>query len=157
MIQWHIHTGWWSLVNLCCEVLMRHYIRGSWILMRTDVGLEEWLRPWWWSVYLYDTLTSCRTPDLFLEIAELPATGRQGTALMNTSDSMVTGVQIWIWANYLNLNLTLTVLFTKPPDGLLPYRMGSGGRSVWWFLIDIFPFCREQPVTKEPAALWIGL
>ena len=47
----------------------------------------------------------------------------------------------------------LTALFTKPPDGLPPYRTGSGGRSVRWFPIDIFPFCRERPVTKEPAAL----
>ena len=31
--------------------------------------------------------------------------------------------------------------------------MGSGGRSVRRFPIDIFPFCRERPVTKEPAAL----
>ena len=49
--------------------------------------------------------------------------------------------------------MMLTALFTKPPDGLLPYRMGSGGRSVWRFPIDIFPFCREWPVTTEPAAL----
>ena len=53
--------------------------------------------------------------------------------------------------------LLLTALFTKPPDGLPPYRMGSGGRSVWRFPIDIFPFCRQRPVTKELAALWIGL
>ena len=33
----------------------------------------------------------------------------------------------------------------------------SGGRSVWWFSIDIFLFCREQPVTKELAALWTAL
>ena len=51
----------------------------------------------------------------------------------------------------------LTALFTKPPDGLPPYRTGSGGHSVRRFPIDIFPFCREWPVTKEPAALWIGL
>ena len=51
----------------------------------------------------------------------------------------------------------LTALFTKLPDGLPPYRMGSGGRSVWQFPIDIFPFFRERPVTKELAALWIGL
>ena len=50
-----------------------------------------------------------------------------------------------------------TALFTKPPDGLLPYRTGSGGRSVWQFPIDIFLFCRERPVTKEPGALRIGL
>ena len=42
----------------------------------------------------------------------------------------------------------ITALFTKPP-----YRTGSGGHSVRRFPIDIFPFCRERPVTKEPAAL----
>ena len=45
-IQWHIHTGLWSLVNWWCEALTRHYIRGSWILMRVAVSLEEWPRPW---------------------------------------------------------------------------------------------------------------
>ena len=40
-IQWHIHTGWWSLVNWWHQVLMRHYIRGSWILMRTAIGLMD--------------------------------------------------------------------------------------------------------------------
>ena len=50
-IQWHIHAGPWSLVNCWCKVLMRHYIRYSWILMRVAVGLMEWPRPWWWSVY----------------------------------------------------------------------------------------------------------
>ena len=57
MIQWHIHTGWWSLVNWWHEVLMRHYIRGSWILMRTAVSLEKWPRPWWWLVYPCDIQT----------------------------------------------------------------------------------------------------
>ena len=42
-IQWHIHTGMWSLVNWWQEALMRHYIRGSWILMRTAVSLEDGL------------------------------------------------------------------------------------------------------------------
>ena len=51
------------------------------------------------------------------------------------------------------MNSAVTALFTKLLDGLPPYRTGSGGRSVWWFPIDIFPFCRERPVTKEPAAL----
>ena len=51
----------------------------------------------------------------------------------------------------------LTALFTKPPDCLPPYRTTSGHRSVWRFPIDIFPFCRERPVTKEPSALWIAL
>ena len=47
----------------------------------------------------------------------------------------------------------VTVLFTKLPDGLPPYRMTSGHHSVWRFPIDIFLFCRERPVTKEPVAL----
>ena len=49
--------------------------------------------------------------------------------------------------------LLVTALFTKPPDGLPPYRTRSGGHSVWQFPIDIFPFCREWPVTKELVAL----
>ena len=56
-IQWHIHAGPWSLVNWWREVLMRHYIRCSWILMRVAVGLMEWPWPWWWSVYPRDTPT----------------------------------------------------------------------------------------------------
>ena len=56
-IQWHIHAGPWSLVNWWRKVLMRHYIRCSWILMRAAVGLMEWPRPWWWSVYPRDTPT----------------------------------------------------------------------------------------------------
>ena len=47
----------------------------------------------------------------------------------------------------------ITALFTKLLDGLLPYRMGSGGCFVWWLPIDTFPFCREWLVTKELAAL----
>ena len=57
-IQWHIHAGSWSLVNCWHEVLTRHYIRCSWILMRATVGLMEWPWPWWWLVYLRDTSTS---------------------------------------------------------------------------------------------------
>ena len=45
-IQWHIHAGPWSLVNWWRKVLMRHYIRCSWILMRVAVGLMAWPRPW---------------------------------------------------------------------------------------------------------------
>ena len=45
-IQWHIHTGPWSLVNCWCEALTRHYIRCSWILMTLAVGLMEWPWPW---------------------------------------------------------------------------------------------------------------
>ena len=42
-IQWHIHTGSWSLVNCWREALMRHYIRCSWILMNAAVGLMDGL------------------------------------------------------------------------------------------------------------------
>ena len=39
---------------------------------------------------------------------------------------------------------------------------GPGPRApqirTWWQLpIDIFPFCREWLLTKEPVALWIAL
>ena len=63
-IQWHIHAGLWSLVNCWHEVLTRHYIRCSWILMRAAVGLMEWPRPWWWSVYPRDTPTTVSKTDL---------------------------------------------------------------------------------------------
>ena len=55
--------------------------------------------------------------------------------------------------SYFTVFNCVTALFTKPPDGLPLYRMGSGGHSVGQFPIDIFSFCRERPVTKEPAAL----
>ena len=42
-IQWHIHTGLWSLVNWWRKALMRHYIRCSWILMTLAVGLMDGL------------------------------------------------------------------------------------------------------------------
>ena len=42
-IQWHIHTGLWSLVNCWRKALMRHYIRCSWILMNAAVGLMDGL------------------------------------------------------------------------------------------------------------------
>ena len=51
------------------------------------------------------------------------------------------------------MNRAVTALFTKPPDSLPPYGTGSGGHSVRRFPIDIFPFCRERPVTKELVAL----
>ena len=42
-IQWHIHTGSWSLVNYWREAFARHYIRCSWILMRVAVSLTDGL------------------------------------------------------------------------------------------------------------------
>ena len=41
--QWHIHAGLWSLVNWWREALTRHYIRCSWILMTSAVGLMDGL------------------------------------------------------------------------------------------------------------------
>ena len=43
-----------------------------------------------------------------MELTELPATCMQGTGLLNTHDLTITGVQIWIWEKYPNLNLRLT-------------------------------------------------
>ena len=40
-IQWHIHTGSWSLVNCWREAFTMPYIRCSWILMRVAVGLTD--------------------------------------------------------------------------------------------------------------------
>ena len=42
-IQWHIHSGSWSLVNCWREALMRYYIRCSWILMNASVSLMDGL------------------------------------------------------------------------------------------------------------------
>ena len=52
----YIQAGGHSLTEWH-EVLMRHYIRGTWILMRWPVSLEERHRPLWWSVYQRDTST----------------------------------------------------------------------------------------------------
>ena len=41
--KWHIHAGSWSLVNCRREALTRHYIRCSWILIRTAVSLTAGL------------------------------------------------------------------------------------------------------------------
>ena len=51
--------------------------------------------------------------------------------------------------NCMEINSTIQ----KLPDCLPPYRMASGDRFVRRLPIDIFPFCREWPVTKEPVAL----
>ena len=42
-IQWHIHAGSWSLVNCWREACTRPFIRCSWILIRSAVGLTECL------------------------------------------------------------------------------------------------------------------
>ena len=47
-------------------------------------------------------------PDLFLEMAEVPATGSLGTGQSDTRDLLVAGVRISISPKYLNLYLELT-------------------------------------------------
>ena len=56
--------------------------------------------------------------DLFLEMAELPATGSLGTGQLDTRDLLVAGVLISISSKYLYLYLALKVL-TKICDGRL--------------------------------------
>ena len=48
--------------------------------------------------------------DLFLEMAELPATGSLGTGQLDTRDLLVAGVPISISSKYLYLYLGLKVL-----------------------------------------------
>ena len=51
--------------------------------------------------------------DLFLEMAELPATGSLGTGQLDTGDLLVAGVPISIASKYLYLYLALKVLTGK--------------------------------------------
>ena len=56
-IQWHMHTGSWSLVNCWWEGSYEALYR---LLMNIDEsGCRPygWPRPWWWSVYPRDTPT----------------------------------------------------------------------------------------------------
>ena len=48
--------------------------------------------------------------DLFLEMAELPATGNLGTGQLDTRDLLVAGVPISISSKYLYLYLALKLL-----------------------------------------------
>ena len=48
--------------------------------------------------------------DLFLEMAELPATGSLGTGQLDTHDLLVAGVPISISSKYLYLYLALKLL-----------------------------------------------
>ena len=48
--------------------------------------------------------------DLFLEMAELPATGSLGTGQLDTRDLLVAGVPISISSKYLYLYLALKLL-----------------------------------------------
>ena len=56
--------------------------------------------------------------DLFLEMAELPATGSLGTGQLDTRDLLVAGVPISISSKYLYLYLGLKVLTVE--TSLLP-------------------------------------
>ena len=51
--------------------------------------------------------------DLFLEMAELPATGSLGTGQLDTHDLLVAGVPISISSKYLYLYLGLKVLTVR--------------------------------------------
>ena len=87
-------------------------------------------------------------------MTQLVSNTRRDKALLTRNVWVCLGVKLQervLWQQ------VFTALFTKPPDGLPPYRTGSVGRSVRQFPIDIFPFFREWLVTKEPAALWIGM
>ena len=50
----------------------------------------------------------CPKTDLFLEMAELPATGSLGTGQLDTRDLLVAGVLISISSKYLYLYLELS-------------------------------------------------
>ena len=57
-IQWHIHTGQWSLVNwVVCNTYKTLYKRHMNI---NEMASQPWgwHRPLWWSVYQWDTPTS---------------------------------------------------------------------------------------------------
>ena len=57
-IQWHIHAGSWSLVNCLVGSLYEALYKVLMNINEAAVSLTEWPRPWWWSVYPHDTLTS---------------------------------------------------------------------------------------------------
>ena len=58
--------------------------------------------------------------DLFLEMAELPATGSLGTGQSDTRDLLVAGVRISISPKYLYLYLALKVLTSNLKCRLCP-------------------------------------
>ena len=57
--------------------------------------------------------------DLFLEMAELPATGSLGTGQLDTRDLLVAGVPISISSKYLYLYLGLKVLTNSSKKAIL--------------------------------------
>ena len=58
MIQWHIHTGWWSLVNWDAwstyETLYKRHMNIN-VMASRPWGRHQ---PLWWLVYQWDTPTS---------------------------------------------------------------------------------------------------
>ena len=60
-IQWHIHTGPWSLVNCLVRSVYEALYKVLMNINEAAVGFMEWPRPWWWSVYPRDTPTKSTT------------------------------------------------------------------------------------------------
>ena len=63
-IQWHIHAGLWSLVNWEAWSTYETLYKVVMNINEVAVSLEEWPRPWWWSVYAWypDTFIKKRWP-----------------------------------------------------------------------------------------------
>ena len=77
--------------------------------------------------------------DLFLEMAELPATGSLGTGQLDTRDLLVAGVPISISSKYLYLYLELSgstgrftpnCLYNLPPSPKSPEKIYPSNRQV---------------------------
>ena len=57
-IQWHMHTGSWSLVNCWREGSYEALYKVLMNINESGCQPYGWPRPWWWSVYPRDTPTS---------------------------------------------------------------------------------------------------
>ena len=81
--------------------------------------------------------------DLFLEMAELPATGSLGTGQLDTRDLLVAGVPISISSKYLYLYLELSG--STPGEGF--QGIGYLGRGRVW---------RVYPTTSRSGGYFGG-
>ena len=77
--------------------------------------------------------------DLFLEMAELPATGSLGTGQLDTRDLLVAGVPISISSKYLYLYLELSVSTTSPQ---LRWQQGVLRKSIYSSMLNFLLNCR---------------
>ena len=84
--------------------------------------------------------------DLFLEMAELPATGSLGTGQLDTRDLLVAGVPISISSKYLYLYLALKLL----TPGVLapPPRRNPGSATVKGYCSST-RFCKNSVLGSE--------